>query len=390
MRPSLARLAQFYKICFPIWTVFGLFFFTQGVTQKVFTGDPSPWWHHLAGWLIGAHIDALITPGIFWLSARLPLERRKWLGHASLHLVFSVCFAIVGLGIESIIFYALGLFPSLMKTLTISFVALLILSFHQNILTYWLLIGIEHALRYYRGYQERRQQALRLEVQASELKTQLMRAQLSALNMQLQPHFLFNTLNAIMVLVRQEKSLEAETMLARLSDLLRCVLEDVNSQEVSLAKELKYLRLYLSIEEVRFQDRLRVEVTAAPDVLDAAIPYMALQPIVENAVRHGICRSSSAGRIQIGASRHGSDLEIRIQDDGPGLIGSSSASGPGIGLSNTRARLQQLYGDRAHLTIGNAHPRGALVTVVLPFRILDSHCESEAVEEHAVHSADRR
>src|SRR5262249_20097228 len=154
---------------------------------------------------------------------------------------------------------------------------------------------------------------------ASELQAQLMRAQLSALKMQLQPHFLFNTLNAIMVLVRQQKGRQAEETLARLSDLLRWVLDDVDTQEVPLRRELEYLQLYLAIEEVRFQDRLRVEIDADPLVLDAAVPHMGLQPIVENAVRHGIGRSLKAGRIHICASRVNGTLEVKVKDDGPGL-----------------------------------------------------------------------
>jgi LytS/YehU family sensor histidine kinase len=177
------------------------------------------------------------------------------------------------------------------------------LGFHSNITTYFTLLGMQYGWQYYRQYQEREREALRLKLDASELRTQLMRAQLSALKMQLQPHFLFNTLNAIMVLVRQQKGRQAEETLARLSDLLRCVLEDVEAQEVPLRRELEYLQLYLSIEQVRFQDRLRVEISADPAILEAAVPHMGLQPIVENAIRHGIGRSSAAGRIQISAAR---------------------------------------------------------------------------------------
>jgi sensor histidine kinase YesM len=177
------------------------------------------------------------------------------------------------------------------------------LGFHSNITTYFTLLGMQYGWQYYRQYQEREREAPRLKLDASELRTQLMRAQLSALKMQLQPHFLFNTLNAIMVLVRQQKGRQAEETLARLSDLLRCVLEDVEAQEVPLRRELEYLQLYLSIEQVRFQDRLRVEISADPAILEAAVPHMGLQPIVENAIRHGIGRSSAAGRIQISAAR---------------------------------------------------------------------------------------
>ena len=167
--------------------------------------------------------------------------------------------------------------------------------------------------------------------------------------MQLQPHFLFNTLNAIMVLVRQQRGAQAEEMLARLSDLLRCVLDEVAAQEVPLRRELEYLQLYLSIEQVHFQDRLRIEISANPTVLDAAVPQMILQPIVENAIRHGIARSSAAGQIRISASRTGDTLEIDVQDDGPGFPAAHSSNTRGIGLANTRARLEQLYGDAARL-----------------------------------------
>ncbi|MES1211689.1 MAG: ATP-binding protein, partial [Acidobacteriota bacterium] len=153
----------------------------------------------------------------------------------------------------------------------------------------------------------------------------------------------------------------------RLSDLLRCVLEDVEAQEVPLRRELEYLRLYLSIEEVRFQDRLRVEIAADPAVLDAAVPHMGLQPLVENAVRHGIGSRSAAGRIEISAARVDDRLEIRIRDDGPGLSAAAPCPGQGIGLANTRARLQQLYGVRAALTVENAAEGGALATMILPY-----------------------
>jgi len=270
-----------------------------------------------------------------------------------------------------------------------TFFVVFMLGFHGNITTYFTLLGMQYGWRYYRKYQEREREALRLELDASELRTQLMRAQLSALKMQLQPHFLFNTLNAIMVLVRQQKGRQAEETLARLSDLLRCVLEDVEAQEVPLRRELEYLQLYLSIEQVRFQDRLRVEIAADPAVLEAAVPHMGLQPIVENAIRHGIGRSSAAGRIQISAERVDEKLVVKIQDDGPGLPLEGASQGRGIGLSNTRARLHQLYGDAAQLTVENGATGGAVATMVLPFRLAPGVTETEVMEVHAFDHVDR-
>ena len=207
--------------------------------------------------------------------------------------------------------------------------------------------------------------------------------------MQIQPHFLFNTLNAIMVLVRQQKGQQAEQMLSRLSDLLRCVLEDVEAQEVPLRRELEYLQLYLSIEQVRFQDRLRAEISADPAILGAAVPQMGLQPVVENAIRHGLGRSSAAGRIQISAARVNETLVLKVQDDGPGLAPGNSSAGPGIGLANTRARLHQLYGDAARLTVENGAREGALVTIVLPYHAAPESRETEVMEIHAADHADR-
>jgi two-component system, LytTR family, sensor kinase len=262
---------------------------------------------------------------------------------------------------------------------------LLVIGFHQAYLTYWGLLGIQYGFGWYRRYEERKQEALRLELRSSQLESQLVRAHLSALKMQIQPHFLFNTLNAIVVLVRQQKGREAEEMLSRLSDLLRCVLDDVDAHEVPLRRELEYLQLYLSIEQVRFQDRLQVEIASDPGVLEAAVPHMILQPLVENAIRHGVCRSSSAGRIRIGACRVSGRLELKIQDDGPGLAAANSGQTCGIGLANTRARLSQLYGDMARLCVENEEHGGVAATVTLPCHILAPASDADFMETHAIH-----
>jgi LytS/YehU family sensor histidine kinase len=185
--------------------------------------------------------------------------------------------------------------------------------------------------------------------------------------MQLHPHFLFNTLGAIMVLVRQQKGLQAETMLSRLSDLLRHTLDDVETQEVPLWRELDFLRLYLSIEQVRFEDRLRVQIDAGPELSDALVPHMALQPIVENAVRHGLGQSEAPVLIQVMVSRADGHLTLTVTDDGPGCPG-AMLEGKGIGLRNTRNRLQRIYGPDATFSAENRIPRGVQVTMTLPYR----------------------
>jgi two-component system, LytTR family, sensor kinase len=370
------------------WTLLGLFYFSQAVGQKALSRDPTPWWHFLLMWLIGVYVCGFLSLGVLWLGRRLPFERGNWLRRAAQHLLSSVCFSFIDLAICAAVYRATGMMPTYFKDFGSTFVILLLTSFHSALLTYWTVLGIQSGLRYYRGYQERKQQTLRLELHASELKSQLARAQLSALKMQLQPHFLFNTLNAITVLVRQGKGELAEEMLARLSDLLRCVLEDVEAQEVPLRRELEYLRLYLSIQQVRFQDRLRIEISADPETLQAAVPQMVLQPIVENAVRHGIGVRSAASRLQIETALENRSLRIQVEDDGPGFR--DSASGPsGIGLANTRARLRQLYGNEAQLLTTNCEEGGARVTLLIPYHLAPDAPGADLMEVHANQSADR-
>jgi two-component system, LytTR family, sensor kinase len=391
MESTLKRDLRNYPLYFLIWTIIGIFFFSQALSQKFFSRDATPWWHYLISWLVGVYLWALLMPAILWFGRRFPIERRNWVRRVALHLLLGVVVSLVQLILESAILSHLGVFPGLMNTFVTTFAFLLVIGFHTGIMTYWEVLGVQYGIGYYQNYQERKQEALRLELRASELQSQLVQAQLGVLKMQLQPHFLFNTLNAIMVLVRQQKSKDAEQTLAHLSDLLRCVLEDVEAQEVPLRRELEYLQLYLSIEQVRFQDRLRVEISSDPAILDAALPQMVLQPVVENAIRHGVGKSAAAGRIKIRAVRSNDTLELRVQDDGPGF----SSEGPigkhstGIGLTNTRARLKQLYGEEARLTTGNGEPGGAVVTITIPYHAVPGTFETEVMELHALHDANR-
>src|SRR5262245_47809571 len=199
-----ARLRR-YPLYFLAWTMVGSFFFSQDLTRKIIMRDPSPWWYYLVTWMVGVWALALFTPVIFGISRRFPIERRVWVRRLATHLLFSVVFSIVDLTLVALILPNLGVFPAYMSTVMRTLVFLITVSgsFHGNILMYWAMLGIEHGLRYYSNYQERAKEALRLELHASELKARLVHEKLSALKMQLQPHFLFNTLNAIMVLVRQ-------------------------------------------------------------------------------------------------------------------------------------------------------------------------------------------
>jgi sensor histidine kinase YesM len=381
LRPALLIAA--------VWLFVGLFYFSQALMQQVLNHDPSPWWYPLLSWMVGIAIAGLATPLTLWLGHRFPLQQKHWVRPALAHLAFSLGTGIAQLVLQSLILPHLHIYPRFMSSSISTFVFLFVIGFHQTVITYWTILALQAGWDYYQRYLDRQREAMRLELRASELQSQLAQAQLGALKAQLQPHFLFNTLNAIMTLVRQHQTVQAERMLGRLADLLRCVLEDIHAQEVSLQREFEYLRLYLSIEEVRFEDRLRVEIVADSGILDALVPHMCLQPVVENAIRHGLGRSTGASRIAIRAWREGATLLLRVEDDGPGLPPPDASGRTGIGLSNTRARLARLYGDNARLTLADVSPHGVAVTVELPYRE-PADAATGREDADALHDADRR
>ncbi|CAN5772758.1 hypothetical protein BH23GEM7_BH23GEM7_33910 [soil metagenome] len=231
--------------------------------------------------------------------------------------------------------------------------------YNAPILLAWSLLyfGIKH----YQALQLERERSLRAEALAHA-------ARLQALRYQLNPHFLFNTLNAISTLVVDERNREAAAMISRLSEFLRLTLEGSDGQELLLAEEIDFARRYLEIEQVRFGERLTVRIEVEPEALPLAVPAMILQPIIENAIRHGIAPRKKGGEVAIRAYRHGGFLRIQVTDDGPGLGGAGAPAGHGIGIANTRARLAQLYGAAAGLDLGSAEGRGLEVTITLPAR----------------------
>jgi two-component system LytT family sensor kinase len=350
------------------WTAAGLFYITQDSVPRLYRGEYVPWKYVFVGWMAGMYVCAALTPVLLWLGNRWPLERR--VAYAGLHLCFSVVFSVAATVIETPLLIWLGVFPAASPPSSVAAGVSVMLSFgiQGGVVRYWAVMALQAVYRSRENAKTREREAFELKVQASELAQQLAAAQLSALKMQLQPHFLFNTLGAIMVLIQQQKTAEAEAMVARLGDLLRLALDDVDAQEVPLWRELEFLRLYLSIEEVRFKDRLRVRITADPELSDALVPHMVLQPLVENAVRHGLGQSEEAVTIDVRAASRDGTLALVVSDDGPGLQ-PTRLEQPGIGLANTRSRLGRLYGDRAGLVAENTAPHGVRVTITLPLRM---------------------
>ncbi|MEO5953518.1 MAG: histidine kinase [Chloroflexia bacterium] len=355
---SRARQFALYAIG---WAIATLFYFSQDFAKRSFAGDPTPWQNVLVPWAIGNTTWAILMPLALAAGRRWPLKEGAWRKSVPVLLLVTACLATASVAMETPILRSLGyLHPSLRQQgLFKSFSAVWVYGFHGDLLTFWIGLGLQASARYYREFQNRKQETLRLQLQLSD-------ARLGALKMQLQPHFLFNTLNAVIVLTRQRRNQQAEETLLKLSDLLRRVLSDSSAKEVSLRNELEFLEMYLSIEQVRFQDRLTVSVDSDAEVLDALVPHLGLQPIVENAVRHGLGGSLGAVRIEIKAYRLGDQLQVTVCDDGPGFPSPNGAA-TGIGLANTRARLEQLYGDKGSLSTENGAVSGATVTMTLPF-----------------------
>jgi signal transduction histidine kinase len=322
-----------------------------------------------------AVVWALITPAIVWLGRCWPLEGSRRFLHGAGHLVVS-----------TLVVYALAVFyagnvelvrgvppdapPLLQRALRLFLVWVL-----SDALLYWAVLVVDYGVRQYRAARVE-------ELHAAQLETELVQADLQALKMQLHPHFLFNALHTIGSLVRTGDRETAVRVVAGLGDLLRRVLDGAAQQEVPLKQELEFIGNYLDIEQVRFRDRLKVVINVAPDVLDAKVPHLILQPLVENAIRHGIGPHVRAGCLIIGARRLDDRLQLVVRDDGPGIgTGEGEAVRPGIGLSNTRARLTRLYGADYELEVANAPEGGVEARLALPFSLAPAKWEPSVTEE---------
>jgi len=250
------------------------------------------------------------------------------------------------------------------------------LNFDWEMMTYWAIVGLSHALSY---HQEAQSRALG----ASQLETRLVEAQLQSLQRQLQPHFLFNTLNAIAALMHRDVD-AADAMIARLGDLLRMSLQMAGVQEIPLKEELDFLSKYLEIEQTRFRDRLRVVFDVQPDTFDVLVPNLVLQPLVENAIKHGIGPRPTPGTITIRSRRVGRTMELVVQDNGVGLSAARlSDFNRGIGLSNTRSRLEHLYGPQHRFEFHRPVDGGLLVLIAVPLAASDEEIAGRQTMEGA-------
>jgi len=310
------------------------------------------------------YVPALLAPTIVAITRRYRLGHTPWTTTLGVHLASAFGFSVIHT--SAMLVTRAALFPFGGRVVdTVNWSSYLqrqyIMQLDWMLATYFSLVGLGHAIAYWREAEERA-------LNAERLQTRLAEAQLQALQRQLQPHFLFNTLHTISSLMRSDVE-AADVMIDRLSDLLRMSLRS-NAQEVSLKQEIEILQSYLAIEETRFRDRLSVAIDVDPAVLDARVPHLLLQPLVENAVRHGIAPRARPGRVGIRAVRSGGQLHIEVRDSGDGLPPDRLiAMNDGVGLGNTRARLAHLYGAAQSFSFANLAGGGFQVTVSIPFHL---------------------
>lgn len=339
---------------FCFWTLLGLSFASQFYISSAKAGLEVSWRQAVNYALADWYVFALLSIPVVQLARRVRFEAGAWPASLAIHAAGSVLFSLAYMVLRA----AVGQWQS-QAAFNDLFKPLLVKTWHFNLLIYWVIVAVSHAFDYARKYRER-------ELRASELEKHLAQAKLQALQMQLNPHFLFNALHSISSLMHTDVE-AADRMVARLSDLLRAALAGAATQEVSLRKELDLLQLYLGIEQIRFGARLTVKMNIAPDTLGAQVPNLILQPLVENAIKHGIEPRARRGCIALETQRHNGTLDIVVSDDGAGL-GDQSKIKEGVGLSNTRARLRELYGATHRFELRPGEQGGVRIEMSIPFR----------------------
>lgn len=345
-----------------IWTFIGLVFTFQGYFTSYRSERPMLFTESLYIQMTWAYLFAIATPLVLWAAGKLPIERSNWIRSALLHIPISIVLSVALTALGRVIIW-LNFGYSAGKPLTfVSVTRFVIGNFSEAIGIYLLIALTSYAYDYYRRFREGQVRTLQLEAQLSH-------AQLQALKMQLHPHFLFNTLHSISALLNKDVE-SARKMITRLGDFLRLTLENSGSQEVTLQQEMEFLRCYLEIERIRFQNRLVTRIDVSPQSLEAKVPNLILQPIVENAIRHGIAPRSTAGLLEIEAKLLNGTLRIQVRDNGPGLPKHPTSDNlikKGLGLANTETRLERLYGADHFFDLSNGPAGGLIVTLEIPF-----------------------
>jgi sensor histidine kinase YesM len=345
------------------WTIVGLLFTVQQIAVAKVHGGHVSWVLVGVLELVYWNVWAAFTPLVIVLAKRFPLTGPRFVSHIAIHTIASFLMAPLASVIEYFLSHGLlGLLfrvtdsgaPRPLPTFTGSVVSMSL----TGVLTYWVVVGLYQSIHFYQAAMER-------QTRAAQLEMQLSRAELENLKSQLHPHFLFNSLHTIGVLMQEDVE-AASHLLVSLGDLLRMALER-RENEITLQSELEFVGKYLEIEQTRFHDRLKVDMDVPPDLLGVYVPSLALQPLVENAIKHGISVDSAATRLEIAAQRNNGRVSLCVRDDGPGPAPGSRLRF-GVGLTNVQSRLKQLYGDESSLELTRGEGRGCEAIITIPLR----------------------
>ncbi len=368
------ELAKFGTI-WVVWTVLAILLAGTNALYRINVGEPAKFWPSLRMGLLNYWIWATLTPVIFYLAKKFRFTRDSWGRTAAIHFGFYLLLTATHELIAAIIGIPAGAPASYQSSI---FQFRFVSSLYEDLWMYWPVVVVWSLFEYYERFRER-------DMRAAQLKEQLAQAELQALRSQLQPHFLFNTLNSIASLMHEDVD-AADDMLADLSLLLRVYLNCSDEPVVPLRREITLLETYMRIQKRRFDDRLSWLRDVPRELLDAAIPALLLQPLVENSILHGIAPRSAPGHMRLSARRNGSMLDLEVADDGLGLAKDYAES---VGLSNTRSRLRQLYENSHSFEIIGGVNGGVVVKITLPLRFLPSQTEAD-VDDNTHRDSRRR
>lgn len=351
-----------------IWAVFTLFalvFTSQSALQLQLSPDAPPIWQVFTWQLFSGYVWFALTPLILWLGRIFPINKNTVWQNVPLHLLFGLLITLFQQTIDASVLPKLGYMASFeSKPFWEAYKTFLMINIFFCMGIYWVTLGASLIIKFNQKMRER-------ELRTSQLEARLAESRLQVLKFQLQPHFLFNTLNTISELIYKDAD-SADQMITNLSDLLRLSLEKLEVQEVSLRQELDFLNKYLEIEQMRFHDRLKIEMDVAPETLDATVPNMLLQPLVENAIKHGIAPLAQGGTVKISSERQNGSLLLNVSDNGVGLTEKDPSDlREGVGLKNTRARLQHLYG-RHHNFELQSEEHGLTLNLTIPYKAAEN------------------
>src|SRR5216684_2629248 len=369
--PGSKRPWLIWVVSFALWTFIAV---ANGISMYQFDrslGRPMPLTSEITLPLINDLIFAFLTPLVFGIALRSPVQRSNWPRRTVFYVAGSLAFTLAHVFLRGLVYpvwdprvrgYAYAAWNPQTHILSVQWILferLFLYNLVEDIFSIYLpIVLIAHAVCYYRRFRDR-------ELRTSELETQLAKAHLQALKSQMQPHFLFNTMHSISALMLTDVQ-AADRMMTRLSDLLRMSFEASGTQITILSHELEFLNCYLEIEKVRFEERLTIVLNIAPETLDAQVPHLLLQPLVDNAVKHGISKLHDGGEIQISATSEGTELQLEVKDNGPGMGRPDGPHRTGLGLKVTRARLEALYGQEQSMELIHPPEGGAAVRICIP------------------------